>query len=152
MSRRQLFKKRLITPDPFYDSILIQKMINQLIKKGKKTLAHKILNQTIKEIEHKTQQDPTQIIEQAIQNVAPNIEIKARRVGGAIYSNPIEINSERSISIAIRWILNSCKTRSGGSFVSKLTNEFISASKKSGSAIRKRNQVYKMAESSARRM
>ena len=150
MSRRRILKKRLIKPDPFYDSILVQKVANQLIKKGKKVLAHKILNQTIQEIERKTQQDPVQIVEQAIYNVAPAVELKARRIGGAVYSIPMELNLERRISIAIRWILNSCKTKSDRPFVSKLTNEFIDASKKMGSAIRRRDEVHKIAESSAR--
>ena len=152
MSRRQIFKKRLITPDPFYDSILIQKIANQLIKRGKKTLAHKILNQTIQKIEKKTQQDPIQIIEQAIQNVTPTVEIKARRIGGAVYSIPVELSSERSTSIAIRWILNSCNTKSNYPLVSKLTKEFIDASKKMGSTIRRREEIHKIAESSARLM
>ena len=152
MSRRQISKRQIITPDPFYDSILIQKVTNRLMKKGKKALAHKILNQTIQEIEKKTQQDPIQIIEQAIHNVTPAVEIKARRIGGAVYSIPIELSSERGISIAIRWILNSCNTKSGRPFVLKLTNEFIDASKKMGSAIRKRDEVHKIAESSARLM
>ena len=152
MSRRKILKKQCITPDPFYDSILIQKVINKLIKKGKKTLAHKILNLTIQKIENKTQKDPIQIIEQAIQNVTPAVEIKTRRIGGAIYSIPIQLSSERGTSIAIRWILNSCKTKSGRPFVSKLTNELIDASNKMGSAIRKRDEIHKIAESSGRLM
>lgn len=152
MSRRRNLKTRIINPDPFYDSILIQKITNQLMKKGKKTLAHKILNQVIQEIEKKTQQDPIQIVEQAIQNVAPAVEIKARRIGGAVYSIPIELSSERSISIAIKWILNACNAKSGRPFVYKLTNELVDASKKLGSAVRRRDEVHKIAESSARLM
>lgn len=152
MSRRRLLKIRIINPDPFYDSILIQKIVNQIMKKGKKTLAHKLLNQVIQEIENKTQQDPIQIVEQAVQNVAPAVEIKARRIGGAVYSIPIELSSERSISIAIRWILNACNSKSGQPFIHKLTNELIDASKKMGSAMRRRDEVHKIAESSARLM
>jgi small subunit ribosomal protein S7 len=152
MSRHALKKKYIIKPDPFYDSILIQKMTNQLMKKGKKTLAQKILNQTIQQIEKKTQQDPVHIIEQAISNTVPAVEITARRIGGAVYSIPIELSSERGISIAIRWIIECCNTKSGQSFTSKLTNEIIDASKKMGSAVRKRDEVHKIAESSARLM
>lgn len=152
MSRHQKLKNRIINPDPFHDSILIQKIVNQLMKKGKKTLAHRILNLVIQEIEQKTQNDPIQIIEQAIQNVAPAVEIKARRIGGAVYSIPIELSSERSISIAIKWILNSCNTKSGRPLVYKLTNELLEASKKLGSAIRRRDEIHKIAESSARLM
>lgn len=152
MSRHPLKKKHTIKPDPFYDSILIQKITNQLMKKGKKTLARKILNQTINQIEKKTNQDPIHIIEQAIFNTVPAVEIKARRIGGAVYSIPIELSSERGISIAIRWIIDCCNTKSGQSFISKLTNEIIDASKKMGSAVRKRDEVHKIAESSARLM
>lgn len=152
MSRHRKFKNRTINPDPFYDSILIQKIVNQLMKKGKKTLAHRILNLVIKEIEQKTQKDPVQIIEQAIQNVAPAVEIKARRIGGAVYSIPIELSSERSISIAIKWILSSCNTKSGRPLVYKLTHELLEASKKLGSAVRRRDEIHKIAESSARLM
>ena len=152
MSRNKKIKKQLIMPDPFFDSILIQKITNKLMKKGKKTLAHKIINQTIKEIEKKTQKDPVQIIEQAIANVTPAIEIKARRIGGAVYSIPIELDAERGISIAIRWILNSCNNQSGKPYYIRLSNELIDASKKIGSAIKKREETHKIAESNARLM
>ena len=152
MSRHPLKKKHIIKPDPFYDSILIQKITNQLMKKGKKTLAQKIVNQTIQQIEKKTQQDPIHVIEQAISNTVPAVEIKARRIGGAVYSIPIELSSERGISIGIRWIIDCCNTKSGQSFISKLTNEIIDASKKMGLAVRKRDEVHKIAESNARLM
>nr|UXE31161.1 ribosomal protein S7 [Ostreobium quekettii]UXE31238.1 ribosomal protein S7 [Ostreobium quekettii] len=150
MSRHPLKKRHIIKPDPLYDSILIQKIINQLMKKGKKTLARKIINRTIQQIESKTQQDPVHIIEQGIANITPAVEIKARRIGGAVYSIPIELSSERGISIAIRWVIDCCKTKSGQSFIPKLANEFIDASKKMGSAVRKRDEVHKAAESNAR--
>ena len=152
MSRNKKIKKQLIMPDPFFDSILIQKITNKLMKKGKKTLAHKIINQTIKQIEKKTQKDPVQIIEKAIANVTPAIEIKARRIGGAVYSIPIELDAERGISIAIRWILNSCNNQSGKPYYIRLSNELIDASKKIGSAIKKREETHKIAESNARLM
>ena len=150
MSRYTLKKKHIIKPDPFYDSVLIQKMTNQLMKKGNKTLARKILNQTLYQIEKKTQQDPVLVIEQALSNTIPAVEIKARRIGGAVYSIPIELSSERGISIAIRWIINCCNTKSSQPFTVKLTNEIIDASKKIGAAVRKRDEVHKMAESNAR--
>ena len=150
MSRYKLKKKHIIKPDLFYDSVLIQKMTNQLMKKGNKTLARKILNQTLYQIEKKTQQDPIHIIEQALSNTVPAVEIKARRIGGAVYSIPIELSSERSISIAIRWIINCCSTKSSQPFATKLTNEIIDASKKIGAAVRKRDEVHKMAASNAR--
>lgn len=150
MSRYRLKKKYIIKPDPFHDSILIQKMTNQLMKKGKKNLARKILNQTLQQIEQKTQQDPIHVFEQAISNVVPAVEIKARRIGGAVYSIPIELSSERGVSIAIRWIIDCCNTKSSQSFTGRLTNEIIDASKKMGAAIRKRDEIHKIAESNAR--
>lgn len=150
MSRYTLKKKHIIKPDPFYDSVLIQKMTNHLMKNGNKTLARKILNQTLYQIEKKTQQDPVHVIEQALSNTIPAVEIKARRIGGAVYSIPIELSSERAISIAIRWIINCCNTNSSQAFTMKLTNEIIDASKKIGAAVRKRDEVHKMAESNAR--
>ena len=150
MSRYTLKKKHIIKPDPFYDSVLIQKMTNQLMKRGNKTLARKILNQTLYQIEKKTQQDPVHVIEQALSNTVPAVEIKARRIGGAVYSIPIELSSERGISIAIRWIIACCNTKSSQSFTTKLANEIIDASKKIGAAVRKRDEVHKMAESNAR--
>ena len=152
MSRYSIKKKHTIKPDPFYDSVLIQKITNQLMKKGNKTLAQKILNRALKQIEIKTQQDPVHVIEQAITNVVPAVEIKARRIGGAVYSIPIELSSERGVSIAIRWIIDCCNATSNQSFSMKLTNEIIDASKKIGAAVRKRDEVHKMAESNARLM
>lgn len=150
MPRNPLKKKNIIKSDPFYDSILIQKITNQLMKKGKKTLARKILNQTLYQIEKKTQQDPIHIIDQAISNTIPAVEVKTRRIGGAIHSIPIELGSDRGMSIAIQWIINCCNTKSSESFAVKLANEIIYASKKMGAAVRKRDEVHKIAESNAR--
>ena len=150
MSRQKVVKKRLIEPDPFYDSVLIQKLVNKIMKKGKKSLAQRLINQIVQEIEKKTQQDPIQLIEQAVYNVAPAVEIKARRIGGAVYSIPIELSNDRAIAISIRWLIDGCKSRSGQTFVLKLANEIIDASNKVGSAIKKRDEVHKIAESSAR--
>ena len=150
MTRRQIFKKNHIHSILFYDSILIQKIINQLTKKGKKTLAHRIINQVIQEIEHKTQQDPIQVIEYAVRNVAPAVEIKARRIGGAVYSIPIELDANRGISIAIKWLLKCCKNKPGLPFTVSLANEIMDASNKVGLAMRKRDEIYKVAESSTR--
>ena len=150
MSRQKIIKKRLIEPDLFYDSVLIQKIVNQIMKKGKKSLSQRLINQTAQEIEKRTQQDPIQIIEQAVYNVAPAVEIKSRRIGGAVYSIPIELSNDRSISTSIRWIISYCSSRSGQTFVLKLANEIIDASKKMGLAMRKRDEVHKLAESSAR--
>nr|YP_009105955.1 ribosomal protein S7 [Gloeotilopsis sterilis]AIT94804.1 ribosomal protein S7 [Gloeotilopsis sterilis] len=146
MPRRRNPKKRFLSPDPVYDSRLIHTIVNHLMKKGKKSLAFKLFYQAMNQIGEITQQDPVQIIEQAIRNATPLVEVKARRVGGSTYQVPLEVNPERGTALAIRWILLSCRNRSGKNMVSKLSNEFLDASKNSGNAIRKRDEVHRMAE------
>ena len=150
MIRRKNFKKRNTTPDPIYNSILLQMVINQLTKKGKKHLAFKLINQTLQQIEQKTQEDPLQILEKGILNVTPIFEIKSKRIGGSVYPTPVELIPERGNSIGIRWILNACRGKSGKRLIVKLTNEFIEKKKKMGSAMRKKNEIQKIAESNAR--
>ena len=146
MSRRRTPKKRIVMPDPVYDSRLIELIVRQIMRKGKKSLAYKIMYECMTQIAETTQQDPLAVIEQAIRNATPLVEVKARRVGGSTYQVPLEILPERGTALAIRWILNACRNRAGRNMASKLTNELIDASKNSGNAIRKRDEVHKMAE------
>lgn len=146
MSRRRTPKKRIILPDPLYNSILIHMIVNRLMKNGKKSLAYKIFYQTLLEIKQKTDQDPLQIIEQAISNVTPGVIVKARRMGGSTFQVPLAIDKQVGIGLAIRWLLVACRNRAGKSMVGKLTSEFLDASKNQGNAIRKRDEVLKMAE------
>lgn len=143
---RQIVKKRHLSPDPRYNSRLIQMLVNRLMKKGKKALAYKIIYETIDQIGNITKKDPVQIIEQAVRNATPLVEVKARRVGGSTYQIPKQVPSERGTTLSIRWILAACRSRSGKNMISKLTSEFIDASKKTGEAIRKRNEAHRMAE------
>lgn len=146
MPRRRTPKKRIIIPDPVYDSRLINIIVNHLMKEGKKSLAYRIFYQAMKQIGESAQQDPVKIIEQAVRNTTPLVEVKARRVGGSTLQVPLEVNPERGTALAIRWILSSSRNRSGRNMVIKLTNEFLDASKNSGNAIRKRDEVHRMAE------
>lgn len=146
MSRRRTPKKRTLSGDPVYDSRLIHIIVNHLMKKGKKSLAFRIFYEAFQQIGEITQQDPLQVIEQAIRNATPLVEVKARRVGGSTYQVPLEVNPERGTALAIRWILISCRNRSGKNMVVNLTNEFLDASKNIGNAIRKRDEVHRMAE------
>lgn len=146
MSRRRTPKKRLVVPDPVYDSRLIEMIVNRLMKEGKKSLAYRLLYQSMKQVAEITQQDPVKVVEQAVRNATPLVEVKARRVGGSTYQVPIEVDPERGTALALRWILGSCRSRSGKTMVSKLTNELLDASKNLGNAIRKRDEVHKMAE------
>jgi small subunit ribosomal protein S7 len=133
-------------PDPVYDSRLIELLVRQIMRHGKKSLAYRIMYESMNQISEITQQDPLVIIEQAIRNATPLVEVKARRIGGSTYQVPLEVVPERGTALAIRWILIACRNRSGKSMSSKLTSEILEASKNTGSAIRKRDEIHKMAE------
>lgn len=146
MSRRHRAKKRVISPDPYYDSILVHMLVNRIMKDGKKTLSYKIVYQTMELISEKTEENSLQILEQAIENVKPLVEVKAQRIGGSAYQVPIEVNSERGTVLAIQWILSAARNRAGNSSVLKLTNEILDAFAKTGGAIKRRTEVHRMAE------
>jgi len=146
MSRRRTAKKRLITPDPIYNSTLVTMLINRLLLKGKKTVAQQIFYQAMKKIEESTQQDPLEVLRQAVVNVTPLVEVKARRVGGSTYQVPLEVKADRGTSLALRWLIKSARTRSGREMVSKLSNEILDAFNNTGAAVRKREEIHRMAE------
>lgn len=146
MSRRRTQKKRIVMPDPVYDSRLVELIVRQIMRQGKKSLAYRIMYSSMNQIAQSTQQDPLVVIEQAIRNATPLLEVKARRIGGSTYQVPLEVAPERGTALAIRWILLACRSKSGKTMSSRLTTELIEASKNTGSAIRKRDEVHKMAE------
>nr|WQA10887.1 ribosomal protein S7 [Streptosarcina sp. YL-2023a] len=146
MPRRRTPKKRILLADPVYDSRLVHMIVNHIMKKGKKSLAYRMFYEAMNQIGDSTNQDPVKVLEQAIRNATPLVEVKARRVGGSTYQVPLEVNPERGTALAIRWILVSCRSRSGRNMISKLANEFIDASKNIGNAIRKRDEIHRMAE------
>lgn len=146
MSRRRVAKKRSISPDPVYNSRLVHMITNRLMKNGKKALAFRLIYKALQKIGEITEQDPIKVIEQAIRNATPLVEVKSRRIGGSTYQVPLEVNLERGTALAIRWLLASCRSRSGPDMVTNLTNEFLDASKNMGNAIKKRDEVHKMAE------
>lgn len=146
MSRRHRAKKRTILPDPTYDSRLVHMLVNRVMKNGKKTLAYRIVYQTMEQLAEKTKQDPVQVLEEAVNNVKPVVEVKAQRIGGSAYQVPLEVNHERGTVLAIQWILRAAKIRSGNSSISKLTNELLDASNKLGGAIKRRSEIHRMAE------
>ena len=146
MSRRRRAKKRETMPDPKYQSSLLQMVVNRVMKDGKKTLAYKIVYQTMDRLQEKTEQNPIQVLNEAIMNVRPIVEVKSKRVGGAAYQVPLDVTQERGTILAIRWILAAARSRSGMSIVSKLTSEILDASKKTGAAMKRRNEVHRMAD------
>lgn len=146
MSRRRRAKKRIVSPDPTYDSRFIHMLVNRVMSHGKKSLAYKIVYQTMQSIAEKTQQDPIEVLEQAIKNAKPLVEVKARRIGGAAIQVPLEVDPERGTVLAMQWLLTAARNRSGRSSVSKLTNEVMDAANKTGGAIKRRDEVHRMAE------
>lgn len=146
MSRRRRAKKRIVSPDPTYDSRFIHMLVNRVMSHGKKSLAYKIVYQTMESIAEKTQQDPIEVLEQAIKNAKPLVEVKARRIGGAAIQVPLEVDPERGTVLAMQWLLTAARNRSGRSAVSKLTNEVMDAANKTGGAIKRRDEVHRMAE------
>ena len=146
MSRRKQAKKRLILPDPLYNSLLVSLVINRILKDGKKTLAQTIFYRCLEEIKDITGEPPIEIFHKAIKNITPTVEVKAKRIGGSTYQVPKDVNLDRGTTLAIRWLVTSARARPGRGFTSKLANEIVDASKSTGNAVRKREEVQRMAE------
>lgn len=146
MSRRKKQYKRKILPDLKYKSKTVAKFINQVMRKGKKSLAQKIVYSSLDLLEKKLKKNPLEIFSQAISNVAPLLEIKTRRIGGAHYQIPIEVRESRRITLAMRWILEAARKKKGKSMKEKLTNELIAAFKNEGDAVKKKENIHKLAE------
>jgi small subunit ribosomal protein S7 len=143
---RGKIKKRQIEPDFIYNNIGISTLINHIMKKGKKTIAQKIVYGCLTEIGQKTKKDPIDVFEKALENAAPLLELRAKRVGGATYQVPTEVKGGRKEALAIRWILTAAKGRKGKPMKSKLAEELIEASENKGSAIKKKEETHRMAE------
>lgn len=148
MPRRKLVTEREILPDPVYGSVLVSKFINCILKEGKKSKAEKIFYGAMKLIEEKTGQDPLKIFKQAVENCKPVQEVRSRRVGGATYQVPVEVNPKRRLSLSIRWILEAARKRGGHGMIEKLAYELIDVSENNpkSAAIKKRDDTHKMAE------
>nr|YP_009237822.1 ribosomal protein S7 [Gracilariopsis lemaneiformis]YP_009294774.1 ribosomal protein S7 [Gracilariopsis chorda]AJO68415.1 ribosomal protein S7 [Gracilariopsis lemaneiformis]AML79923.1 ribosomal protein S7 [Gracilariopsis lemaneiformis]AOM67034.1 ribosomal protein S7 [Gracilariopsis chorda] len=146
MSRRNTAKKRLIDADPVYNSKLINMLTVRILKNGKKGLAYKIIYRSLDIIQNKTSNDPLQVLEKAIRNATPLVEVKSRRIGGSTYQVPMEVRAYRGTNLALRWITKFAHTRSGKSMALKLANEIIDASNDSGNTIRKKEETHRMAE------
>lgn len=146
MSRRRTVKKRISVPDPIYKHALIETIVRYLMKDGKKFLAYRIIYESMRKIAEITKQKPLNILEQAIRNITPLMEIKARRKRGYTYQLPIEVAKSRGTNLAIRWLLAACRKRIGTSTSNKLTQEILDAYNNSGNAVRKKEEIHKMAE------
>jgi small subunit ribosomal protein S7 len=146
MSRRNKPESREIMPDVRYNSEHVQMFISMVLRRGKKSLATRLVYDAMDMIEERTKRPSLEVFEQALKNVAPVMEVKPRRVGGATYQVPMEVAPQRRITLASRWILQSAKSRSGKSFSEKLAGELLDAANNTGASIRKREETHKMAE------
>jgi len=146
MSRRSVAQKRPIPPDSVYNSRLITMMSRRMMRSGKKSLADRIIYDAFSVIEERTGTSPLEVFEQAVRNATPLVEVKARRVGGATYQVPMEVRPERGTALALRWLTQFSRQRSGKTMAIKLANELMDAANETGGTVRKREETHRMAE------
>ncbi|MEC4803711.1 MAG: 30S ribosomal protein S7 [Jaaginema sp. PMC 1079.18] len=146
MSRRAVIQKRPVPPDSVYNSRLISMTVRRIMRDGKKSVASRIVYDALKIVEERTGNEPLETFEQAIRNITPLVEVKARRVGGATYQVPMEVRSHRGTTLALRWLTQFARSRSGKTMAIKLANEIMDAANETGGAIRKREETHRMAE------
>ena len=147
MSRKKTQPKKNVTPDPKYKSTIIPKLINNIMYDGKKGVASKIIYEAIEKIKTKSKEDPINIFNEAINNIKPTVEVRSRRVGGATYQVPVEVKSKRSQALALRWLVDASRKRKDKNMSDKIFNEIYDAYQNRGSAIKKKEDTHKMAES-----
>ena len=140
------FKEKIIQPDPVYNNLLVSKFINAVMKDGKKTIATKIVYKAFDIIKEQTKKESLEIFEQALDRVAPLVEVRPKRMGGATYQVPMEVKGKRRQSLAMRWLIDSARAKKGKAMEERLAQEIIAASKEEGEAIRKKINIHKMAE------
>lgn len=138
--------KRIIAADPKFGSVLVAKLINTIMKRGKKTTAQAVVYGAFDRMAEKTKQDPVAVFEAAFKNVGPQVEVRSRRVGGANYQIPVPVRAERRQALAFRWIIDAARSRKGAAMNVKLADELVAASNNEGSAVKKRMDVQRMAE------
>ena len=145
MRKRQAVKRDVL-PDPIYKSKVVTKLINQIMKDGKKGTAQKILYGAFDIVREKTNEEPMAVFEKAMNNIKPALEVKSRRVGGANYQVPVEVKPDRAQALAFRWLINYARLRNGHSMAENLANEIIDASNGTGASVKKKDDTHKMAE------
>ena len=146
MPRKRVVEKREVFSDPKYKSVLVAKFVNNLMKKGKKSVAQSILYQSFDIISEKTKQDPLAVFQKALENVKPAVEVKSRRVGGSTYQVPTEVRPSRRQALSIRWIINYASERGEKTMAAKLAGEFMDAANSRGASIKKKDDTHRMAE------
>lgn len=146
MPRRGTVVRREIPPDVRYGSVTVQKLINRIMRNGKKSLAARIVYGAFDLVAERTKRDPVEVFEEALKNVMPVLEVKPRRVGGATYQVPVEVGPERRLSLALRWIHTAAQARPGKSMIEKLAAELMDAANNTGAAVKRRDETHRMAE------
>lgn len=147
MPRRGHIAKRELVPDPVYDSQLATRFVNKLMYDGKKSVAHTIFYQALEIIREKTGKNPIEVFEQAVNNVMPVLEVKARRVGGASYQVPVEVRPDRRTALALRWLLSYTRARTERGMAHRLAGELMDAANNAGATVKKKDDTHRMAES-----
>ncbi|WP_317993429.1 30S ribosomal protein S7 [Bartonella gliris] len=146
MSRRHRAEKREINPDPKFGDLVITKFMNAIMFDGKKSVAERIVYGALDAVESKVKSDPVALFHQALENVAPHIEVRSRRVGGATYQVPIDVRPDRRQALAIRWLITAARGRNETTMIDRLSGELMDAANNRGSAVKKREDVHRMAE------
>jgi len=144
--RRKKKIKREIPPDPVYNNVIVAKFINQIMRRGKKTIARKIVYRAFDIIKEKTKKEPLEVFTKALENASPLLEVKPKRIGGATYQVPREVRGDRRITLAMRWIITAAKSKKGKPMREKLAEELINAANNQGFAIKKKEDTHRMAE------
>ncbi|MEW6634526.1 MAG: 30S ribosomal protein S7 [Pseudomonadota bacterium] len=146
MSRRHSAEKREINPDPKFGDLVVTKFMNAVMYDGKKSVAETIVYGALDQVQAKTKQEPVTVFHQALDNVAPHVEVRSRRVGGATYQVPVDVRPERRQALAIRWLITAARNRNETTMVDRLSGELMDAANNRGTAVKKREDTHKMAE------
>ena len=146
MSRRHSAEKREINPDPKFGDLIVTKFMNAVMYDGKKSVAETIVYGALDQVQAKTKQEPVTVFHQALDNVAPHVEVRSRRVGGATYQVPVDVRPERRQALAIRWLIAAARNRNDTTMVDRLSGELMDAANNRGTAVKKREDTHKMAE------
>lgn len=146
MARRGRAPRRVIAPDPVYGSELAARLINKVMKDGKKSLAERIVYTALRLVEERSRRSAIDVLETAVRNASPLLEVRPRRVGGATYQVPLEVRPERRLSLALRWLVTAARERSERTMVERLAGELLDAANNAGGAVRRKEDVHRMAE------
>ncbi len=144
--RRTKPEKREIFPDARYNSVVVETMVHHIMRRGKKSVSRRLVYDALETVQQKTGRPALDVLDQALKNVGPIMEVRPRRVGGATYQVPMEVPADRRLALAMRWIISAARSRTGRSFPEKLSGELLDAAGNQGAAVRKREETHKMAE------